>query len=85
MNVDEQAILRVEGISKKLGGKPILDNCSLSARREMCIRDSALPVRALACSRGLPGARIHFSAAAACYSAVLPYKGHCYFRGGKQA
>ena len=33
MNVDEQAILRVEGISKKLGGKPILDNCSLSVRR----------------------------------------------------
>ncbi|WP_291439973.1 amino acid ABC transporter ATP-binding protein [Desulfovibrio sp.] len=33
MNVDEQAILRVEGISKKLGGKPILDNCNLSVRR----------------------------------------------------
>ena len=33
MNVDEQAILRVEGISKMLGGKPILDNGSLSVRR----------------------------------------------------
>ncbi len=33
MNVDEQAILRVEGISKMLGGKPILNNCSLSVRR----------------------------------------------------
>ena len=33
MNVDEQAILRVEGISKMLGGKPILDNCSLTVRR----------------------------------------------------
>ena len=33
MNVDEQAILRVEGISKMLGGKPILNDCSLSVRR----------------------------------------------------
>ncbi|MBB5142209.1 MULTISPECIES: amino acid ABC transporter ATP-binding protein [Desulfovibrio] len=33
MNVDEQAILRIEGISKMLGGKPILNNCSLSVRR----------------------------------------------------
>ena len=33
MSVDQQAVLQVKGISKKLGGKPILDNCSLTVNR----------------------------------------------------
>ena len=33
MSVDQQAVLQVKGISKMLGGKPILNNCSLSVRR----------------------------------------------------
>ena len=33
MSVDQQAVLQVEGISKMLGGKPILDNCSLTVNR----------------------------------------------------
>ena len=33
MSVDQQAVLQVKGISKMLGGKPILDNCSLTVRR----------------------------------------------------
>lgn len=33
MSADDKVVLRVEGISKVLGGKPILDNCSLSVRR----------------------------------------------------
>lgn len=33
MRAEDKAVLRVEGISKTLGGKPILDNCSLSVRR----------------------------------------------------
>lgn len=31
--MDQQAVLHIEGISKKLGGKTILDGCSLSVRR----------------------------------------------------
>ena len=33
MSVDQQAVLQVKGISKMLGGKPILDNCSLTVNR----------------------------------------------------
>ena len=33
MSVDQQAVLQVKGISKRLGGKPILDNCSLTVNR----------------------------------------------------
>ena len=33
MSVDQQAVLQVNGISKMLGGKPILDNCSLTVNR----------------------------------------------------
>ena len=33
MSVDKQAVLQVKGISKMLGGKPILDNCSLTVNR----------------------------------------------------
>ncbi|MFT3959597.1 MAG: amino acid ABC transporter ATP-binding protein [Desulfovibrio sp.] len=33
MSVDQQAVLQVKGISKVLGGKPILDNCSLTVNR----------------------------------------------------
>ena len=33
MCAEQEVVLRVEGISKQLGGKPILDNCSLTVRR----------------------------------------------------
>ena len=33
MSVDQQAVLQVKGISKMLGGKPILNNCSLTVNR----------------------------------------------------
>ena len=33
MSVDQQAVLQVKGISKMLGGNPILDNCSLTVNR----------------------------------------------------
>ena len=33
MSVDQQAVLQVKGISKMLGGKHILDNCSLTVNR----------------------------------------------------
>ena len=33
MSVDQQAVLQVKGISKMLGGKPILDKCSLTVNR----------------------------------------------------
>lgn len=33
MSVDQQAVLQVKGISKMLGGKPILDDCSLTVNR----------------------------------------------------
>ena len=33
MSVDQQAVLQVKGISKMLGDKPILDNCSLTVNR----------------------------------------------------
>ena len=33
MSVDQQAVLQVKGISKMLGGKPILDNCSLTVNQ----------------------------------------------------
>lgn len=33
MSADDKVVLRVEGISKALGGKSILDDCSLSVRR----------------------------------------------------
>lgn len=33
MQTEENVVLRVEGISKKMGGKLILDDCSLSVRR----------------------------------------------------
>lgn len=33
MCAEQEVVLRVEGISKQLGGRPILDNCSLTVRR----------------------------------------------------
>ncbi len=33
MSAEREEVLRIEGISKKLGGKPILDNCSLTVHR----------------------------------------------------
>ena len=33
MSAEREVVLRIKGISKELGGKPILDNCSLTVHR----------------------------------------------------